>query len=105
MTERRVENLAIALGTTAGQPEEPQTIKGTKFEILFPALLPLVGPGAITPTKNVPGVVRNDAGMLACISVPLTTFDTSLVLALFELFHVTLEFATNPEPVTVKRTS
>jgi hypothetical protein len=105
VTGRRVENFAVVLGITEGQPAEPQTMKGTKFEILFPALLPLVGPGAITPTKNVPGVVRNDAGMLACTSVALKTFDTKLVLALLELFQVTLEPATNPEPFTVRRMS
>ena len=97
--------MAVALGTTEGQPEEPQTIKGTKFEILFPALLPLVGPGAMTPTKKLPGVVRNGAGMLACISVAFTKLDTKLVLVLLELFQVTLEPATNPEPFTVRRMS
>lgn len=37
--------------------------------------------------------------------MPLTTFDTKLVLVLLELFQVTLEFATNPEPFTVRRMS
>lgn len=100
-----MENLADVLGTTAGQPEVPQTVKGTKFEILFPALLPVVGPGAMTPTKNVPGVLRSDLGMLACTSVALMTFDTKLVLALLELFQVTLDPDTNPEPFTVIRMS
>ncbi len=43
--------------------------------------------------------------MLACISVALTKFETKLVLALLELFQVTLDPATNPEPFTVIRTS
>ena len=76
-----------------------------KFEILLPALLPLVGPGAMTPTKNVPGVVRNEAGMLACTSLELKTFETSLTLVLLELFQVTSEPAANPEPSTVMRMS
>ena len=97
--------MAIVFGTTAGQPELPQTVNGTKFEILFPALLPLAGPGAMTPTKNVPGVARSDLGMLACTSVALITFDCKFVLALLELFQVTLDPATNPEPFTVIRTS
>jgi hypothetical protein len=105
VTDRSGENFAVVLGTTEGQPEAPQTMKGTKFEILFPALLPLVGPGAMTPTKKVPGVVRSEAGMLACTSLALTTFDTKLMLALLELFHVTFEFATNPEPFTVRNMS
>jgi hypothetical protein len=80
-------------------------VKGTKFEIPLPALLPLAGPGAITPTKKVPGVFRNEAGILACTSVELRTLETKFVLGLLELFQVTLEFATNPEPVTVRSTS
>ena len=80
-------------------------MKGTKFEILLPALLPLLGPGAITPTKKEPGVFRNDAGMLACISVALRTLETKFTLVLLELFQVTEEPATNPEPLTVKRMS
>lgn len=91
--------------TTEPQPELEQTVKGTKLEILFPALLPLVGPGAITPTKKVPGVVTRDRGRLACISAALMTVETSCMLALPELFQVTLEPATNPVPLTVKRMS
>ena len=100
-----VEILGLAPDTTEGQPEVPQTMKGTKFEILFPALLPLAGPGAITPTKKVPGVFRSEAGMLACMSLGLRTFETKFTLVLLELFQVTLEFATNPEPVTLTRMS
>src|ERR1700733_1104853 len=108
-----MESLAEAIAvlsapvTTEGQPEVPlpHTMKGTKLEILFPALLPLVGPGAITPTKKVPGVLTRDRGRLACISAALMKFDTSCVLALPELFHVTLEPATNPAPLTVSRMS
>jgi hypothetical protein len=37
--------------------------------------------------------------------VALTKFETRFVLELPEVFHVTFEFATNPEPVTVKRMS
>ena len=70
----------------------------------MPALLPLVGPGAMTPTKKVPGV-RNEAGMFACIRLEFTKFETKFVLVLLELFQVTEEPATNPEPFTVKRTS
>lgn len=99
------ENLALGLGTTDGQPEEAQTIKGTKLEILFPALLPLVGPGAMTPTKKVPGVVRSAAGIFACTCVELTTFETRFVLVLPELFQVTSDPATNPEPFMVMRIS
>lgn len=83
---------------------EAKTVNGTKLEILLPALLPLVGPGAMTPTKNVPGV-RNDAGMLACTSLALTKFETKFTLVLLELFQVTVEPATNPAPFIVKRTS
>lgn len=97
--------MTLALGTTAEQPEAAQTMKGTKFDILLPALLPLVGPGAITPTKNVPGAVRNEAGMLACTSVGLRTLETKFMLALLDVFQVTLEPATNPEPMTVMRIS
>jgi hypothetical protein len=100
-----VEILGLGLGTTEGQPEAEQTMKGTKFEILFPALLPTAGPGAITPTKNVPGVVRSDLGMSAWICVALRTFVTNFTLVLFEEFHVTLDPAANPEPFTVKRMS
>jgi hypothetical protein len=42
---------ALGVGSTDGQPEAPHIINGTKLEILLPALLPLVGPGAITPTE------------------------------------------------------
>jgi hypothetical protein len=96
--------LGLALGTTEGQPAggAAQTMKGTKFEILFPALLPLVGPGAITPMEKVPGVLKSEAGMSACISAPLTTMEAKFTLVLPEVFHVTVEFATNPEPVTVR---
>jgi hypothetical protein len=97
--------LGFAFVTAAGQPPAPQTVKGTKFEILLPALLPLVGPGAITPMEKVPGLVRNEPGMLACISVALTKFETKFTLELPEEFHVTFEFATNPEPLTVRRMS
>src|SRR5690349_20658045 len=72
--------------------------------MLFPALLPLVGPGAITPMKNEPGV-RNDFGMLACISPEFTKFETKFTLALLELFQVTVDPATNPEPFTCNRIS
>jgi hypothetical protein len=72
---------------------------------LFPALLPLVGPGAITPTKKVPGVVSNDPGILACTCVELKTLETKFVLVLPELFHVTDDPGTNPEPFTVNRIS
>jgi hypothetical protein len=42
---------------------------------------------------------------LPCISVALTKFETRFVLALPEVFQVTFEPATNPEPVMVKRMS
>ena len=80
-------------------------MKGTKFEILLPALLPLVGPGAITTTKKVPGVFKNEAGILACTWVELRTLEAKFTLALLELFQVTVEPATNPPPFTVKRIS
>lgn len=80
-------------------------MKGTKFEILLPALLPLVGPGAITPTKKVPGVFKNEAGIFACTWVGLRTLEAKFTLALLELFQVTVEPATNPEPFTVRGTS
>ena len=99
-----VEILGLGLGTTEPQLE-PQTMKGTKFEILLPALLPLVGPGPITPTKKVPGVFRMDAGTLAWICVSLRTFETRFTLVLLELFQVTLEFATKPAPLMVMRIS
>lgn len=94
-----------AVGPDTIEPEDEKTIKGTKFEILFPALFPLVGPGAITPTEKVPGVVKSGPLMLACISVALTKFETKFTLGLPEAFQVTLEPETNPEPVTVKRRS
>lgn len=72
--------------------------------MLLPALLPVVGPGAITPTKNIPGVMK-EAGILACISLALTKLETKFVLTLLELFQVTVEPATNPEPLTVIRMS
>lgn len=80
-------------------------MNGTKFEILFPALLPLVGPGAITPTKKVPGVLRSEPGMLAWICVALSTLEDKFTLVLLELFQVTLEPATNPAPKTSIRMS
>ena len=40
--------------------------------------------------------------MVACISVALRTLETKFKLVLLELFQVTLEPATNPEPFTVK---
>lgn len=87
------------------QPEAGQTWKGTKFEILFPALLPVVGPGAMTPMEKVPGVVRNEWGMVACISAPLTKLEARLMLALPLLFQVTFDPETKPAPVTVKEMS
>jgi len=97
--------LGLGLEMAEGQPEDEQTIKGTKFDMLFPALLPLVGPGAITPTKKVPGVLTNEAGMLACTCVEFSTVEGKFVLGLLEAFQVTIDPATNPAPVTVKRIS
>jgi hypothetical protein len=93
------EILALRFGAT--EEAGAKTMKGTKFEILLPALLPLVGPGAITPMEKVPALAKNEAGMLACISALLTTLEMSLMLALPLLFQVTLDPATKPEPVTV----
>ena len=105
MNEGEVEILGVAPGRSDGQPDAEQTMKGTKFEMLLPALLPTAGPGAITPTKKVPGVVRSDLGMSAWICVALSTFVINFTLVLFEEFHVTLDPAANPEPFTVKRMS
>jgi hypothetical protein len=98
-----VEVRGLRLSTT----EEPgaKTIKGTKFEILLPALLPLVGPGAITPMEKVPAFARNEAGIEACTSALLTTLEARFMLALPLLFQVTLDPATKPEPVTVNNIS
>lgn len=73
-----------------------------KFEILLPALFPLVGPGAITPMEYVPGVARSAFGIVACILVELTKVALGRFVALPLPFQVTLDPATNPEPVTVK---
>jgi len=97
-----VDSLGLALLTKEGQPAAGQTVNGTKFEILFPALFPLVGPGAITPTKKVPGVFKNEAGILACTWVGLRTLEAKFTLVLLELFQVTAEPGTNPEPFTVR---
>ena len=80
-------------------------MNGTKFEILLPALLPLAGPGAITPIKNVPGVLRSDAGRFAWIWLLLRIFEINFTLVLLELFQVTFDPAANPAPSTVKRMS
>ncbi|HYT06859.1 MAG TPA: hypothetical protein VEL77_04345 [Rugosimonospora sp.] len=96
-----VEVLGLRIGATE-DPDGGNTIKGTKFEILFPALFPLVGPGAITPMEKVPSVVRSAFGIVAWISMLLTKLEARFMLVLLELFQVTLEFATNPEPLTVR---
>jgi len=96
-----VEVLGLRIGATE-DPDGGKTIKGTKFEILLPALLPPVGPGAITPMEKVPLVARNEAGIVACISLPFTKLESSFMLVLLEPLQVTLEPATNPEPVTVR---
>ena len=106
--EEEVAVLRLALDTSEEHPEVEQTINGTKFDIPAAhwAEQPLVLiPGAITPTKKVPVVVTRDCGRLACISAALMKFDTSCMLALPELFHVTFEPATNPAPLTVSRMS
>ncbi len=72
----------------------------------MPALLPLVGPGAITPMEKVPAVARNEAGIVACISLPFTKLELGRFVALLPLlFQVTLDPETKPEPLTVKAMS
>ena len=72
---------------------------------MLPALLPPVGPGAITPMEKVPLVARNEAGIVACISLPFTKLESRLMLVLPEPFQVTLDPETKPEPLTVKAMS
>ena|SRR5689334_4997807 len=93
------------MAVTAELEEPANTVKGTKLEILLPALLPLVGPGAITPTKNIPELVSSVDRILACISLELTKLDSKFMLVLLELFQVTVDPATNPEPLTCNRIS
>ena len=99
----------MALGLASDTNEEPaggKTTKVTKFEMPFPAALPVVGPGALTPMKNVLGDDKSEALMVACTSLELTTVETKSVLLLLPLkllaFQVTMEPATNPEPRTMR---
>ena len=55
--------------------------------------------------EKVPLVARNEAGIVACISLPFTKLESRLMLVLPEPFQVTLDPETKPEPLTVKAMS